>query len=417
MINIFYNWLKEYWPCILILLTIIGFVGKALYNYPMGVMAVIGLYRVTLSSKDIWNDQVQKTFIIVFLCLWLPLLVSFPDAVNQSRAAQTVFPYLRFLFAGLFIIQELSKDKTRFKFIVYAVFIIVTLWCVDAAIQFFIGYDLFGYPYVVFHGITGMFYPKNTIAHICSILSALCFLVIYQNTPKYKWLWLTLIPLFFVILISGRRAAWIMLALSSFGFFIYLYLCSDNKKSILKMTGIITLIISIVLGSTIVLHKPTNDRFKVTLGLFSNNYETINIATAERLPLWETAFTVFKFNPINGVGPRGYRYIYQYYLSSDDIVSNQTHPHLLSLEIMTETGVIGLLGYIILFYLLIKNALNRKRLKIEFPFLLPVLVAIFPLNAHMAFYGSIWSTMIWWLMAVYFSNIRLNEQQSLRHTI
>jgi len=420
MIRIFYTWLKDYWPCILILLTIIGFVSKALYNYPMGIMAVIGLYRVTLSAKDIWNDQVQKTFIIVFLCLWLPLLVSFPDAVNQSRAAQTVFPYLRFLFAGLFIIQELSKDKNRLKFIVYAVFIIVTFWCLDASLQLFVGQNLLGHPYRAGE-ITGMFYPRNTIAHICSILSAFCFMAVYKNAHKYKWLWLTLIPIFLVILVSGRRAAWVMLALSSFGFFIYLYLCAENKKQILKLSGVITLVVSIILGSMIILHKPTNDRFKVTLGLFSNNYETIDIATARRLPLWEIAYTTFKANPINGIGPRGYRYVFQDYASADNfwIKENltQTHPHMLTLEIMAETGGIGLLGYFILFYLLIKSALNRKRLKIEFPFLLPVLVALFPLNAHMAFYGSIWSSMIWWLMAIYFSSIRLTEQQKLGHTI
>jgi len=430
MIKIFNTWLKEYWSCILIFLTIIGFVSKALYNYPMGIMAIIGLYRVVSSPKDIWNDQTQKTFIIVFLCLWLPLLISFPDAVNQSRAAQTIFPYLRFIFAGLFIIQELSKDKNRLNFIVYAVFIVVIFWCLDASIQFLIGQNLLGYPYshyvgldpsnlarkVYFNNLTGMFYPRNTIAHICSILSAFCFIAVYQHVHKYKWLWLSLIPIFFVVFVSGRRAAWVMLAFSSFGFFIYLYLCAVNKKQIMKLTGMITLVVSIVFGSTILLHQPTNDRFKVTLGLFSNDYEIIDKATARRLPLWETAYTTFKANPVNGIGPRGFRYVYQDYASQDNFWVDQTHPHLLLLEIMAETGGLGLLGYLILFYLLIKNALNRKRLNIEFPFLLPVLVALLPFNAHMAFYGSIWSSMIWWLMAIYFSNIRLAEQQNLSHT-
>jgi len=265
---------------------------------------------------------------------------------------------------------------------------------------------LLGYPYRA-GDITGMFYPRNTISHICSVLSVFCFLAIYKNTNKNKWLWLTLVPLFFVILISGRRAAWIMLALSSFGFFVYLYLSADNKKTILKITGIITLSISIALGSTIILHEPTNERFKVTLGLFSGDYDTIDKATALRLPIWETAYTAFKDNKVNGIGPRGFRYIYQDYASSNNFWVTQTHPHLLILEIMVETGVLGLLGYFILIYLLINGALCRNKLKNELPFLIPVLVALFPFNAHMAFYGSIWSSMSWWLIAVYFSNIRL----------
>jgi O-antigen ligase len=415
MIRIFYTWFREYWPCMLILLTIIGFVSKALYNYPMGLMALIGLYRIVLSPRAIWNDQIQKTFIIAFMCLWVPVLISFPDAVNQTRTAHTLFPYLRFLFAGLFIIQELSRNDDKLKFIVFSVFIIVIFWCIDASIQFFMGHNLLGFPYESGKGITGMFYPRNTISHICSILSAFCFLVVYQNMNKNKWLWLMLIPLFFVILISGRRAAWIMLALSSFGFFIYLFITAHNKKLILKMTGIIILTISVTLGSTIILHEPTNERFKVTLGLFSSDYDTIDKATALRLPIWETAYKTFKENPINGIGPRGFRYVYSDYASPNNFWVNQTHPHLLILEIMAETGVIGLLGYFILIYILINGACHKNKLKNELPFLIPVLVALFPFNAHMAFYGSIWSSMIWLLMAIYFSNVRVCEQRSIKY--
>ena len=63
------------------------------------------------------------------------------------------------------------------------------------------------------------------------------------------------------------------------------------------------ILVSVVLGSTISLHTPTNVRFKATLGLFSNNYETINTATAYRLPIWEVAYSIHKSNPINGIGP------------------------------------------------------------------------------------------------------------------
>ena len=102
--------LKKYWAVILILLTIVGFVSKALYNYPLTIMAIIGFYRVIVSPQSIWSEQTLKYFIFLFLCLWIPMLLAFPDAVNPSRSAQTVFPYLRFLFAGIFIIHELSKN-------------------------------------------------------------------------------------------------------------------------------------------------------------------------------------------------------------------------------------------------------------------------------------------------------------------
>ena len=154
--------IKQNWSIILILLAIIGFVSKSLYNYPLAIMAIIGFYRFALSPKLIWEDEVLKTFIILFLCLWIPLLVSLFDAVNPLRSSQTVFSYIRFLFAGLFIIQELSKDNKYFNVFVNCIFFIVFFWCIDASIQFFVGFNLLGFPYTTGE-ITGMFYPRNTI--------------------------------------------------------------------------------------------------------------------------------------------------------------------------------------------------------------------------------------------------------------
>ncbi|GJM04971.1 MAG: hypothetical protein DHS20C09_09620 [marine bacterium B5-7] len=164
-----------------------------------------------------------------------------------------------------------------------------------------------------------------------------------------------------------------------------------------------------LVSATIVFHKPTNDRFNVTLGLFSNDYKTIDNATASRLPLWETALTIFKQNPINGIGPRGYRHVYTEYSEPDDYWHKltQTHPHLLLLEIMAETGVLGLIGYLLIFYPLIILAKQSPLKKELLPFFIPVLVALFPFNAHMAFYGSIWSSVIWLLIALYFAKGKL----------
>lgn len=402
----------KYWPCLLILLAFFGFISKALYNYPTGLMAILGLYRFLISPKTVWLDPIQRYFILLFLCVWLPMLASFPDAYNHLHTAETIFPYIRLLFCGLFIIQELSRNENRMKFVILGIVVILAFWSLDATAQFFLGSDLFGYPYNSAQGITGMFYPRNTISHICSILSPFYFLYIYQNQEKRFWLWLTIVPLFFVVFISGRRAAWIMLALNSIGFFIYLYLFSIDKKRLLRQTAFIVTCISLVIIVTILFHKPTNQRFKVTLGLFSNNYETVDKATARRLPIWDTALNVFKSNPINGVGPRGFRHAYHDYSSPDNYWVTQTHPHLLILEILAETGLIGFAGYLLLLYLLIKQFYSVNKKTLVLPFFIPVLVALFPFNSHMAFYGSIWSSMIWLLLSLYFSQTSLAIKNS-----
>ena len=408
--------IKKNWSIILILLAIIGFVTKSLYNYPLAIMAIIGFYRFALSPKLIWEDEVLKTFIILFLCLWIPMLVSLFDAVNPLRSSQTVFSYIRFLFAGLFIIQELSKDNKYFNVFVNCIFFIVFFWCIDASIQFFVGFNLLGFPYTTGE-ITGMFYPRNTISHVCAILSPIYFLVIFKNTNKNKWFWLSVIPLFFIILISGRRAAWLMSALCAFGFLVCIYLSTKNKFKISITAFLIGIITTSVLTATVALHQPTKERFAVTLDLFSSDYEKINSATAVRLPIWETAYSIFKEHPINGIGPRGFRYVYNEYAEPYDYFVKRnpnlppTQPHLLILEILAETGVIGLVGFLLLFYFLVKSIQYATNSFDEFVFLVPVIVAIFPFNAHMAFYGSVWSSMIWLLVAFYASVLKLSHSK------
>ena len=401
--------INEYWPCLLFLLAIAGFISKALYNYPVAIMALLGLYLIIKSPDIIIKDKTIRLFSFSFLCLWLPLIISLPDAVNISHSSHTVFPYLRFLFAGIFIIHEIGKDSKRLTFIIASIFYIVLFWCVDATIQFVFGKNLAGFPYDRSY-ISGMFYPRNTIGHICSILSSTCFLYVYINLKEKKYLLASLIPLFLIVLLSGSRSSWIMLTLSTFGFVLYLFFNADNKKSMLKITSLSALVVLIMLATTITFNERANSRLKETLGLFSTNYESVNKATAVRLPIWETAFNIVKSNYLNGIGPRGFRHAYQDYSPPENFWHEwtQTHPHLLFLEILTETGIIGFAGYILLFYFLYLTLRSSGSSIYIYPFLISVLVSIFPMNAHMAFYGSIWSSMIWLLIMLFFSASKLS---------
>ncbi len=179
----------------------------------------------------------------------------------------------------------------------------------------------------------------------------------------------------------------------------------------IKTFSIVTALVTVLLATTIIFHPPTNDRFKVTLGLFSNDYDSINAATAVRLPIWETAYSIFKSNPINGIGPRGFRHAYEEYASKGDYFVNShvvpTQPHIIILEILSETGLIGFLGYMFALYFITRILRKSKKQQNLLPFFIAVTVSMFPFNTHMAFYGSIWSSMVWLLLALYFASAKL----------
>jgi O-antigen ligase len=98
--------------------------------------------------------------------------------------------------------------------------------------------------------------------------------------------------------------------------------------------------------------------------------------------------------------------VYQDFAPADDFwigigSTGQTHPHLMVLEVLIETGVAGLCGYGFALLLILRHmwALRTRELTAS-AYLMVALVAWFPLNAHLAFYGSYWSNIAWMLLAL-----------------
>ena len=148
-------------------------------------------------------------------------------------------------------------------------------------------------------------------------------------------------------------------------------------------------------------------------GLFSSDFETVDKASSRRLTLWRTGYAAFSEHWINGVGARGFRYVYNDYAADDDFWiaqhgSGQTHPHLLLMEVAVETGALGLIGLACFYIWIIRSLVNRPIVGGGAMWLLAGVVAWFPLNAHLAFYGSYWTSFVWLMLALGFAH---NERQ------
>jgi len=76
------------------------------------------------------------------------------------------------------------------------------------------------------------------------------------------------------------------------------------------------------------------------------------------------------------------------------------------LEIMTETGVIGVIGYLLFFTLILKEAMRlfRENNCDALPWIFPVIIAVFPSSMYMAFYGNYIASLIWVLVALSFAS-------------
>jgi O-antigen ligase len=150
------------------------------------------------------------------------------------------------------------------------------------------------------------------------------------------------------------------------------------------------------------------EKVQTTAGLFKGDYQQANQATSNRLPIWRVSVKVFEDHWLNGIGPRGFRYIYPTYAEADDIWIRQnpnqgpTHPHQFTLEIAVETGIIGLVGFGIFWIWIIRRwwSARADAYNPQLPWLAALGVGMLPLNAGHALYASFWSGIVFWLLAV-----------------
>jgi len=145
----------------------------------------------------------------------------------------------------------------------------------------------------------------------------------------------------------------------------------------------------------------------------------IDEASAGRVRIWRTARAMIAAHPLTGVGARGFRYAYPHYAApGDDFVdaagdTGASHAHQIVLEVLSETGVVGLVFWLCgtwLAWRAWRRADARARERAVAPGLALVSMA-FPLNTHLAFYSAWWGLLFWWLLALYCAALAARETE------
>jgi len=379
-----------------------------LSNIPVALMALLGI-KLLLTGAINCRESQYRYFGLIFLCFWVPILFSLPDAVNISKTAKVAALYPQYFLGGLYIIYTLSLKPFRHQLLLKMCAFIVLFWVVDALFQVVIGYDFFGFKSSP-EGINGIFgenQPKMGV-----YLAALCSLVIVYG-GKY---WSGIIQLLVIsgassaIFLASRRSGWIMLMVVLIGYAVW-FLWEVEKLKWSRVL-IVALFLALAFGGLYRYNSPFKERVSTTLLVFSGDLNKIDTAITYRMPIWRVATRIIAAHPINGVGAHGYRYVYRIYADKNDphlcktSLLGASHAHQILLDIGSETGLFGLFGFLVACWLLIYRWLKAKvaeRLTV-LPYGLSLLAVFFPLNTHYATYSSHWSTFIFWLLALYLSD-------------
>jgi O-antigen ligase len=247
-------------------------------------------------------------------------------------------------------------------------------------------------------------------------LAMLSPLVLEHARRQWRpWAWAFSFALILgAVMISGMRAGWLTMALVLVTY-MALMMNRENRelrRTIFTIPALAVIVLAISYYSSPLFQK----RIDITHSFITGSEISIDASSMERIPIFKTALTMYREHPLNGVGIRAFSKAYMVYAQPDDImisksggVSGAFHAHNILLEVMADTGTIGLLGLLAAIAFVVYH--RRKTSPAErldaFPFTLALVLILFPFNSHFAIYGVYTSSLIWFLVGLWGASLRI----------
>jgi hypothetical protein len=202
-----------------------------------------------------------------------------------------------------------------------------------------------------------------------------------------------------VVLLAGARAAWITFAL-------VLLFSGWRLLGWKKLLGVFAFG-ALALGVLALRSRRRWQRVVRTAQCVDRDEEGVDAALSGRTRIWGAALCMAREHPVNGVGARGFREAFAGCDPEPGAAGlgrgSGLHAHQIVLEILSETGVIGLLLWLAgaalawrAWRFADRGARRRAR-----PAMLALAVTVFPFNTHLAFYSTFWGGLTLLLAALY----------------
>ena len=204
-----------------------------------------------------------------------------------------------------------------------------------------------------------------------------------------------------VIMLAGARASWIVYGL---------VLLVSGWRPLGKRRLLVVMLCGAVVASVLALSFSAQfeSRIERSKQVLSGDAHGIDEALSGRLSIWRAAAGMVRAHPVNGVGARGFRDAYGQYAGADDFwlsrgQSGALHAHQIVLEILSETGFLGLALWLMGAALAVRAwrwALPNARARSAVP-ALALAVTVFPINTSLAFYSNFWGGVFLLLLALF----------------
>lgn len=354
---------------------------------------------------------------VLFFAYWLPQALSTPDAVDHARALRETLTDLRYLPFMWLVAMAVADPRSR-RITFTGLGVIMAVWAADALLEavfarspLFAGIDaikrlISGDGMCSLEDIqhvdrlSGVLGPCNLkLGIVLASMAPFALHLAWKRFGRVGWL-STVFVLGAAILLAGARASWITFAL-------VLLLSGWRLLGIRQLLGVFAGG-AVVLAILAVAAPQLRERLTRTAMALSEDPGSMDTALSGRGRIWDAALCMVREHPVNGVGARGFRVAFD----GCDPEPNVTpawgegpalHAHQLVLEILSETGILGLLLWLAgaaMAWRAWRYADPAARAAAH-PAMVALLVTLFPFNTHLAFYSTFWGGLTLLLAALY----------------
>ena len=441
--------------CLFVLLPLVFILGNAAINITLTLLLVIFIYS-TFIKKDF--TIYSNIYFKILLLFWLYLIINSTLINFNENSLIKSFAFVRFLLLPFAIIYFLKNKIINYKIIFYFFVIITSLVSIDIIFQYSTGKDYFGYiPKMCTPGdqvlvncerYSGIF-NEELIAGSYLLLFALPFLIflmIFNKKIKYsKFLFLiSSILIITASILTGDRAPVLIITLA-FLLLFFLYRENLKKKILIIILGFVVLSISIYsiphlkhrfISWPMQTFMHENDENGVFVDRKEETLFKIFVFETQWGLHFLTAYDITKENIFFGSGVKSFRekckkhdieYLKSKYLDPSIVKEYKTgpntgcstHPHNIYLELLAETGILGL--SIFIFFLsttLIRVYLqNKEKNNIIFISTLAILISLFfPFKPTGSFFSTYNAYIMWIIISfyLYWSEIKFKKLKELQ---
>jgi O-antigen ligase len=354
---------------------------------------------------------------VLFCSYWLPELLSAFDAVDHGRAISEALVDLRYL-PFLWLVAASVADARSRRITFGGLGIIVGIWTLDALVQalagtspLFWGIDAIKHA-ISDHGmcpvaetalvdrLSGVLGPCNLKLGV--VIASLSPFVLHAATKRFGsagWM-VAAAAVGLVVLLAGSRAAWLTYGL-------VLVFSGWQLLGWKRLLGVFVFG-AVALGVLTATSPQVRERVQRTTQALTADRDGVDTALSGRTRIWSAALCMAREHPVNGVGARGFRDAFPACDQDRGVVpawgeGPALHAHQIVLEILSETGALGLLCWLAGVALAWRawNYANLRARDAARPAMLALVVTVFPFNTHLAFYSTFWGGLTLLLAALY----------------